>query len=355
MLIMAEFLRLLDLHGCKIVAEALLSPGAALETHLSTPVVPLEDVPPKTGAMETAEVACKKVIPDREKKKRKTKATAAAKAKVTTMFILIRSRVKDVPVRGRVSQEKKNIFANEENDSDTPSVARLAALQNQTDEKGSPLDLVKGNEESVAGGKKGNGDDDANVIIEGHGDTADGVFGSHTQPSPFNHSGSRVESVRKPMRDKAPLDVETSYSAGRFGNLSFTPQWGLTDSSRIVRSKERRDMMSNIFTPADYEFFNDGGAGWLYNQAVLEAFMPIGVRTSKQSEDDAHQLRLDSERYAVERGNGEMVRHRIINEYLPTFVRRLNQSADYKRSLGEVFSLVVGKGFIDGLSVGRKE
>nr|GEX84681.1 hypothetical protein [Tanacetum cinerariifolium] len=33
----------------------------------------------------------------------------------------------------------------------------------------------------------------------------------------------------------------------------------------------------------------------------------------------------------------------------------LHQSVEYKRPLGEVFSLANGKGFIDGLSVGRKD
>ncbi|GKF62982.1 hypothetical protein Tco_0183036, partial [Tanacetum coccineum] len=75
----------------------------------------------------------------------------------------------------------------------------------------------------------------------------------------------------------------------------------------------------------------------------------------RQSEADAHHLRLDKERYAVENSNGEMVRRRIINYYLPTFVRRLHQSAEYKRSLGEAFSLAIGKGFIDGISIGRKD
>ncbi|GKC56453.1 hypothetical protein Tco_1084051, partial [Tanacetum coccineum] len=75
----------------------------------------------------------------------------------------------------------------------------------------------------------------------------------------------------------------------------------------------------------------------------------------KQSEADAHQLRLDKERYAVEAGNGEMMRRRIINQYLPTFVRCLHQSAEYKWSYGEAFSFAIGKGFIDGISIGRKD
>ncbi|GJW99380.1 hypothetical protein Tco_0183294 [Tanacetum coccineum] len=48
----------------------------------------------------------------------------------------------------------------------------------------------------------------------------------------------------------------------------------------------------------------------------------------KQSEADAHQLRIKKERYA---------------------------SAEYKRSLGEVFSLAVGKGFMDGIPIGRED
>ncbi|GKD88193.1 hypothetical protein Tco_1363700 [Tanacetum coccineum] len=57
-LTMAEFLRLPDLHGS----------------------TRLKDIPPKTVEMETAEVACRKVLTDREKKKRNTKAKAAATA-----------------------------------------------------------------------------------------------------------------------------------------------------------------------------------------------------------------------------------------------------------------------------------
>nr|GFB67613.1 hypothetical protein [Tanacetum cinerariifolium] len=33
----------------------------------------------------------------------------------------------------------------------------------------------------------------------------------------------------------------------------------------------------------------------------------------------------------------------------------LRLSAEYKRSLGEAFTLAIGKGFIDGISIGRKD
>nr|GEX44847.1 hypothetical protein [Tanacetum cinerariifolium] len=75
----------------------------------------------------------------------------------------------------------------------------------------------------------------------------------------------------------------------------------------------------------------------------------------KKSEKDAHQLKVNRERLDVKCENGEMVRQRIINEYLPTFICQLHQSVEYKWALGEVFSLAVRKGFIDGISIGRKE
>ncbi|GKD78671.1 hypothetical protein Tco_1341292, partial [Tanacetum coccineum] len=79
------------------------------------------------------------------------------------------------------------------------------------------------------------------------------------------------------------------------------------------------------------------------------------VEELEREKVEVEELRLNREKFAVECGNGEMVRHNIINEYLPTFVRRLHQSAEYKRSLGEDFSLAIGKGFMDGISIERKD
>ncbi|GJS00616.1 hypothetical protein Tco_0317124 [Tanacetum coccineum] len=59
--------------------------------------------------------------------------------------------------------------------------------------------------------------------------------------------------------------------------------------------------------------------------------------------------------YIVEavRGNGKTTK---LLKIPPTLVRRnCHQSVEYKRLLGEVFSLTVGKGFIDGLFVGQKD
>nr|GEV76880.1 hypothetical protein [Tanacetum cinerariifolium] len=420
-LTMAGFLCLPDLHGCKVVAMALLSPAAALETHLSTLNSRLEDISAKTEDMETAEVACRKVLADKEKKKRKVKAKAAAKANDTDDIHIERVVSKKRADGAGMPRKKRkthvgalsvNMYsehvslptpinhslpvvapANKEHVSETTSAAWLSALHNQMNELGSPLDLINKNVEELAAGEdRGNEHDDINFAIEGHGDNADGLFGLRTQLSPNNRSGHVT--VKKPMCDTILVDVEASYSVGCFGNLPFTPQWGLTISSRIAHSRECQDMMSNLFTHADYEFLTMEcrmvlqssnlrifyvsrrsnkpmlffiSRPWQKSMLILFMLMNlvkmsrIAIRSArkswqslqerveeleeeknkaeelnvkqadrikhledalKQSEEDAHQLRLDMEKFAVK--------------------------------CGEVSSLTVGKGFIDGLSVDRR-
>ncbi|GKC58932.1 hypothetical protein Tco_1086530, partial [Tanacetum coccineum] len=50
-----------------------------------------------------------------------------------------------------------------------------------------------------------------------------------------------------------------------------------------------------------------------------------------------------------------MVRHRIVKEWLPTFVRWLHQIHEYKRSLGDVFSLAIAFGWLRVVSVNWSE
>ncbi|GJY20886.1 hypothetical protein Tco_0393452 [Tanacetum coccineum] len=243
-------------------------------------------------------------------------------------------------------------------------------------------------------------------------------------------AGRHHVSVKKPARDKAIVDTTKSYSAGRFGNLPFTPQWGLTDSSRMDNSRDCHDMLANLLTLVDDEFLNEcvpdifainqswrllcqsmqqqsnvllcfeslseehanlvyahesckemkarykkckkemGKLRYAYDESVyaydqLLKYYDGALNTKKGLNErveemegekkELEDLRVDREKLVVECGNREMVRHRIINEYHPTFVRQLHQSAKYKRALGEVFSLAVGKGFIDGISIDGKE
>ncbi|GJX32651.1 hypothetical protein Tco_0242506 [Tanacetum coccineum] len=354
---MAEFLRLPNFQGCKVAARPLLPPSTARVTHLSTPATRLEDILSKTSDMETTKILCRKVLNDKERRKKKVEAKAAARAPDTDVqaekVTGKRGAEKEGPSRKKrkvrqgtlVHQDSEHVsspiplnhakpletLANEEYVSTNASADWMNTLWNQIDEHVTPQPTVHIEKPVV---EEGGNQEDVNPTFanKGHRDNEDGFSGLRTEPSPIHHLDQHLDSVKRPVHDTIMPDVEASYSARRFGNLPFTPQWGLTDSCRIDNSRMCSDMMSNLFTPADYEYFNKGDRVEELEQEKAETY----------------------EKFAVECGNGEMVRKKIINEYLPTFVRWLHQSAEYKRSLGEAFSLAIGKGF-DGISIGRKD
>ncbi|GKE84301.1 hypothetical protein Tco_1558043 [Tanacetum coccineum] len=79
---MAEFLRLPNYQGCKVSAGDLLPPNSARVTHLANPTERLEDIPLKSGAMRTAEIPCRKVLDDKERKRKKVEAKVKADANI---------------------------------------------------------------------------------------------------------------------------------------------------------------------------------------------------------------------------------------------------------------------------------
>nr|GEU65632.1 transposase (putative), gypsy type [Tanacetum cinerariifolium] len=275
-------------------------------------------------------------------------------------------------------------LANTKHVSLNASAGRIGAQRNQTDEHAPPPTLV--NTSMFVTGEEGVQENvDVGFADEGHGDNESEISGLKTQPSVTRYADLLPKTMEKPIRDKAMSNVEASYLAGRFGNLYFTPQWRLMDSSHMDKSRQFQDIMSNLFTPADLKFFNEGAfteehadlvyaydsskdVKAHYNERKKELATVQSAYDEKASAYDQLSknydgaltrekimLRLDKERYAVEAGKGEIVKCQIINEYLPTFVRRLPQSNEYKRSWGEVFSLAIGKGFINGISIGRKD
>ncbi|GJR72360.1 hypothetical protein Tco_0084725 [Tanacetum coccineum] len=376
---MDEFLRLPNFKGCKVSAGTLLPPGAARVTHLAPPEGRLEDIPPKTGDMMVAELPCWKVLDDKEKKKRKAEEKAAAK--IPAINIQAETVVnKDAGREG--PRNKRRVRAGPQVRPDSEHVSSPTPLNHAK-----PLEALA-NEEHVSPPLSvgGQGNVDASYAIEGHGDNEGGLSGLQTRPNLTHHSGRRLDTVEEPAPENIMPDAEASYSAGRFGNLPFTPQWGLTDSSRMDNSRECRDMMAKLFTPADEEFFNEDQANTLLRFEALKeqhadlayahesckyvkarykeckkelvvvqsaydgkvsAFDQLsknydGALTRekglqdrleeleeekkeadqlnssqadrikhleealKQSEADAHQLRTEKERYAVEAGRGEM-------------------------------------------------
>ncbi|GKC71402.1 PXMP2/4 family protein 4-like protein [Tanacetum coccineum] len=228
---MAGFLRLPNFKGCKVAAGTLLPPGTARVTHLAPPAARLEDIPPKTGDMIVVEIPCRKVVDDKEKKSGMPRGEGHHQGSCWLNS--------SVEAQGCVAKATENrakpleALANEEHVSIPLLVGRMDTLRDQTDET------------CVSPGSW--------PINKG------GLSESADLPSPVNPSGMIVPAISwKCMLPKNVVpDVEASYSAGRFGNLPFTPQWGLTDSSHMDNSRECRDMVAN-FTPADEEFFNEG-------------------------------------------------------------------------------------------------
>ncbi|GJY50589.1 V-type proton ATPase subunit B2 [Tanacetum coccineum] len=426
--------------GCKDHGRCILIPGAAMVTSSSHPAARLQDIPHKTAidVWQRAAVFC------------------GIKGGVCCKKRRVRASAQAPPISDHVSSltplnQAKSLeaLANETYVSPPGSIGWMDTLRDQTDEHA--LSPRAAHAHQLVGGEGGA----APPVFEGHGDNQDVLFGPQTRPSPAHPSGRPRTVPGKVAPEKFVPEAEASYSAGRFGNLPFTPQWGLTDSSRMDNSRECRDMLANLFTPADEEFFNEGvrdesairrswkmlcqstqqQANVLLRFEALkeqhadlvyahESCVDVKVRFKecrkelakvqsaydektaaydklsknyegalirekslqdrleeleeekkevdnlnssqadhikrleealKQAEADAKQLRSEKVHYAVEAGKGEIVRQKIINQYLPTFVRRLHQSAEYKRSLGEVFSLAVGKGFIEGISIGHEE
>ncbi|GJR07614.1 hypothetical protein Tco_0790266 [Tanacetum coccineum] len=307
---MAEFLRLPNFKGCK------------------------------TEDMVTVEIPCR-VLDDKEKKKRKAKEKAAANASAANIQVERVVRNKDagkegvckkrrVRVRTPVQPDSKHVsslnplnhakpletLANVEYVSPTSFIGRMGTLQDQTDEHVTPLPIVNAGE-FVTSREGVQENVDATFANEGHGD----------------NEGLLLETVGKPTRDKIMPEVEASYSAGRFGNLPFTPykkelakvqaacdekmyaydQLSKNYEGALTREKSLQDRLEELEEEKkEAEQLNSEQADRI--KQLEEAL--------KQSEVDAQQLRLEKERYAVE---------------------------------AEAFSLAVGKGFIDGISIGRKD
>ncbi|GKA78906.1 hypothetical protein Tco_0785443 [Tanacetum coccineum] len=368
----------------------LLSPGAARVTHLTPPANKPEDNPPKDGRY--GDCRDLKVAGKRHAGEEGTSRKKKRKVRQETPTINLDSEHVSSPMPLNHSKPLE-VLADKAHASTTASAARLDALRNQTDKQSpSPNNVVN---------------DNMNDLME-DGNASD-------------EQDQHLESLRKPARDKAIVETAASYSAERFGDLPFTPQWGLTDSSQMENCRDCRDMMSNLSTPTDDEFLNEKGVpdgsavkrSWrlmcqsaqqqanvllrLEHLSEANANLAYAHESCKEmkaqykackkeveelegekkglvdvnaqqtdrikqleealrkSEEDAHELRVYREKFVVKCGNREMMRRKIVNEYLFTFVRRLHQSAEYKLALGKVFSLSVGKGFIDGISIGWKE
>ncbi|GJX74522.1 hypothetical protein Tco_0313117 [Tanacetum coccineum] len=350
--------------------------SAARVTHLAPPAEQLEDVPPKTCDMVVAEIPCRKVLDDKEKKKRKAEEKAKAKAPVVNIQA-------EAVVNKGVGREgpckKRRVRAEAQAHPDSEHVSSPTPLNHAK-----PLEALA-NEEHVSPPLSvgGQGNADASPVIEGHGDNEGDLSDLQTRPNLTHHTGRRLDDVEEPAPENIAitLDVLATFPLLPNGGSRIQAAWIIPNT--LIRFEALKEQHANLAYA--HESCKDVKAHYKECKKELAAVQSAydekdrleeleeekkeadQLNSSqadrikqleealKQSEADDHQLRTKKERYAVKAGKGEMVRQQIINQYLSTFVRRLHQSAEYKRSLGEVFSLAVGKGFIDGISIGRKD
>nr|GEX21228.1 hypothetical protein [Tanacetum cinerariifolium] len=360
---MAEFLCLPNFQGCKVAAGALSPPGSARVTHLASMVERLEDLLPKNGDMEIAEIPCRKVLDDKEKKKKKAKAKAAANVLDVDIQIEKVTGKRCAGKKGTSRTKRKHLeaLANEEHISANVSVGRMDVLRNQTEEHVTPRPIVNV-KEPVVGEEKDQENVGPDFAKEGNGDNEDGLSGLCTQPNPVHYFDQCLESVERPVRDTVVPDAEeirgyvTSLPLNSLGSYYANPH-----SNMKVHYKECKKELAKLQSPFDKKVSAYGHLSEDYDavltrkkglQERVRELEKVKVETKevcmkqanrikqlevelKQSKVDTHRLRVDREKFAVECGNGEMVRRKIINEYLPTFVHRLHQSVEYKRSLGD--------------------
>nr|GEY48778.1 hypothetical protein [Tanacetum cinerariifolium] len=166
--------------GLRAARLPLLPLGSARITHLSSPAKCLEDLPPKTGDMVTAELPChkvKKVV--RDKVAGKEGAQRKRRVRVGT---LVHPTLEHVSSPIPLNHEKPlKILANEQYVSSNASAGRGEDFQENVD---------------------------AAFANEGHGDNEGAISGLQTQPSPSCPADQLLENVEKPSLDKVMLEVE---------------------------------------------------------------------------------------------------------------------------------------------------
>ncbi|GJV72729.1 hypothetical protein Tco_1492724 [Tanacetum coccineum] len=195
----------------------------------------------ETGDIAIAEIPCRKILEDKEKKRRKVEEKAAANAPATNIqvkTIVDKDASKEGPRKKRMVRVRPQVQPNLEHVSSPTPLNHAKPLETLANEEHVSPPLSVGRMDTLRDQTDENGKVDVAAAMEGHGDNEGGLSGLQTQPSPAHRSSRHPDTVKRHARDNIVPEVEASYSAGRFGNLPSTPQWGLTNSSRMDNSPE---------------------------------------------------------------------------------------------------------------------
>nr|GEW89003.1 hypothetical protein [Tanacetum cinerariifolium] len=190
--------------------------------------------------------------------------------------------------------------------------------------------------------------------------------------------GRQVFPQRNPGGDGSSLQANVSLPA------SFIPVWNLTTYSILNDDESCRDMMINLATPR-YEVLNDDyrelyqshrscqdvfDRKRLLSKSLLRwrrkktSFLTRTESKRNKSGDWKKPLLLkhppyprqrvlkgDLERLTVNLSHAEIVRHNYVRQLLPTMVRRLFSSEEYKKRFSDVFNQAIAAGWSEGVEV----
>ncbi|GJS23949.1 hypothetical protein Tco_0452581 [Tanacetum coccineum] len=183
-------------------------------------------------------------------------------------------------------------------------------------------------------------------------------------------------------------------------NNRYVPNWGLQNDLRVCTFRAYRELVSHLATPAEDKFL--GGLSNL--EVISRAYQTLDrlrlslQRATQENEGLSNKLSLldsahsecpsrekellerlkdlererDEWRLAVVEGKikgleneklalsakvaqAEADRRSIVQEFIPTVVKRLHTSVEYRQSLAALASLCFTAGWLGGLSLGRSE
>ncbi|GJS55094.1 hypothetical protein Tco_0628456 [Tanacetum coccineum] len=151
----------------------------------------------------------------------------------------------------------------------------------------------------------------------------------------------------------------------------YVPNWGLRNDLCVCTFRACRELVSHLATPAEDEFL-----GNLTNaEVVSRAYQTLGKSVLaqggllKRHEQLNHNYvekiqgleekvgGLEREKLALsdEVVKAETDRKKLVREFIPTVIKRLHTSVEYRRSLAAPVGSCFTAGWLDGLSLGRTE
>nr|GEW50876.1 hypothetical protein [Tanacetum cinerariifolium] len=272
----------------------------------------LEDVPPKTRLMEYAEHPCKKVHAEKEKKRQKAveKATTKAGQEACAPVKAKKAARNRHAGKGGASYPKKKKVRQE-----TPSTIDMSSGHISSPvplNHSKPFDTLDDIPYAFGGASASRLDEnvvneDAERNAADENDVHHVAGGDNTGGGSSPHLGSRERDVRSTDNiDKAESnEIKVALPEEDYVDLHHAHE-----SCKDVKLR--------------------------YNGCKKEL-------TKLQAE---YQDKVAARDLLLKDYEGEMVTHQIVREWLPTFVRRLHQSHEYKQSLGDVFSLAIASGWL---------